>query len=119
MNKHIKKEILVALGLVVISFFCMFTTMPPMMYVGVHIIAVILFILFAIMIWRSKAQDERESMNKALSSDIAFTAGGVMLGIAMIYQISTDGHIDIWIMVTLATMILARVVSQIWLNKNN
>ena len=118
MNTHTKKEILLAIGMLIIAGMCLFYAMSPMMYLGIHIIAITLFILFAIIIWTGKTIDEREYMHRALSSDIAFTVGGVMLGIAMIYQLYVDMHIDVWIVVTLAVMIIARVASQLWLGKN-
>lgn len=96
----------------------MFYQMSDMMYIGVHGIAIALFIMFAIIIWRSKPTDEREAQHRATSSDIAFTVGGALLAIAMIYQIYVDMKIDVWLMTTLAGMVIARVIGRLWLNKN-
>jgi len=118
MNKTLTKELLVAIGMIIIAGFCMFSAMKPMMYLSTHIIAIVLFLLFAFIIWRSKVTDEREAHHKATSADIGFTTGGIMLGIGMIYQIYTMGKIDVWLMATLSIMIVARVIAQLWLNKN-
>ena len=114
-----KKEILLALSTFILAGFCMFYTMNPMMYVGVHTIAIVIFILFAVLVWQSKPQDEREEQHKILSSDIAFTVTGILLATAMVYQISTEMKVDVWLMITLTGMISARVISRIWLEKNN
>ena len=118
MNSNIKKELVVAVLMIVVALLCLFYSMSPMMYVGVHLGAIIIFIIFAVLIWTAKSIDERDYMNRALSSDIAFTVGGVMLGIAMMYQMYTSMKVDLWILVTLSTMILVRVGSQIWLEHN-
>ena len=118
MNSNIKKEIIVAVLMIVVALLCLFYSMSPMMYVGVHIGAIIIFIFFAVLIWTGKSIDERDYMHRALSSDIAFTVGGVMLGIATMYQMYTSMKVDVWILVTLSTMILVRVGSQIWLEHN-
>jgi len=119
MNKHIKKEIFLAALMFIIAGMCLFYAMSPMMYVGTHVIAIVIFVIFSILIWTAKSIDERDYINRALSSDIAFTVGGVMLGIAMLYQIYVDMKVDVWILITLSTMLLVRVISQVWLDRNN
>ncbi len=119
MNKQIKKEILVGIMMVFIAILCVFYAITPVMYLTTHIIAIGFFVLFSFMIWQTKPSDERASKHRAISSDVAFTVGGTFLGIAMMFQIYDQGKIDVWLMVTLASMILSRIISQIWLNKNN
>lgn len=114
-----KKEIYLTIGTLIIAGLCMFWTMTPALYVGVHALAIALFIVFAILIWRDTSSDEREERNKALSSDIAFTVTGALIGIAMIYQIYTSMQIDVWLMAILAGMVLSRVAARFWLEKNN
>ena len=119
MNTHIKKEIFLAILILVIAGMCLFYAMSPMVYVGSHLVAILVFIVFAILIWTAPSLDERDYLNRALSSDIAFTVGGIILGIGMLYQMYVDMKVDVWIVVTLATMILARVASQIYLDRNH
>ena len=119
MNTHTTKEIAVAILMIIVAGICMFYAMTPMMYLTVHIIAIGFFVLFAITIWRTMPIDEREAAHRAISSDIAFTIGGVLLGIGMMYQIYTEGHIDVWLIAVLASMVIARAVSQVWLDKHN
>lgn len=119
MNTHIKKEILLAVGTFLIAGFCMFYEMTPAMYVGTHAAVIGIFILLAVLTWQAKATDEREQQHKAISSDIAFTVAGSLLAIGMMYQIYTEMQIDPWLMTVLTGMISARVISRIWLDKNN
>lgn len=114
-----KKEIILTIGMLAVAGLCMFSSMTPMMYVGVHALAIFLFVLFAVAVWREKSVDEREERHKAVASDLAFTVTGALIGIAMIYQIYTDMKIDVWLMAILAGMILSRVATRYWLNKHN
>ena len=119
MNKHIKKEIFVALGMLLITGACLVYEMEPLVYAISHALLVFLFIVFAIMTWNEKTNDERSLQHRIQSSDIGFTVGGIVLGITMVLQILDKGFIDIWIIITLSSMIVARVISQLWLDKHN
>lgn len=119
MNKHIKKEIFVALGMLLITGACLVYEMKPLMYVISHALLVFLFIVFAIIIWNEKITDERSLQHRIQSSNIGFTVGGIILGITMVLQILNKGFIDIWVIITISSMIVARVISQIWLDKHH
>ena len=118
MNSLIKKEIALALGSIVIVCLSIFCKMNPGMYVSIHGVIIALFVLFSILIWQGKAVDEREEQHKAVSADVAFTVGGALLAMAMVYQIYHEMSIDIWLVITLGGMIFSRVIARVWLDKN-
>lgn len=119
MNKNIKKEILTTLAILSFSLLCIFSPTTSPLYTWFHLLFIALFIIFALNLWNSKTHDEREQINKTRSSDAAFVAGGLLSGIAIMYQIYTQGQVDIWIMIILSTMLIVRILSQIWFNKHN
>jgi len=118
MNALVKKEIALALGSILIVCLSIFWKMHPSMYVSIHGVIIALFVLFSILIWQGKAADEREEQHKAVSAEVAFTVGGAILAMAMVYQIYHHMSIDIWLVVALGGMIFSRVIARVWLEKN-
>ena len=85
--------------------FWMPTILLMMMVLGL----VVVFAIFASFIWRENTRDERESLHKMMAGRIAFLAGTALLVIGIIVQ-SFKHEIDFWLVMTLGTMIFAKIV---------
>jgi amino acid transporter len=69
---------------------------------------VVAFAIFAIFIWRERGQDEREEMHFSFAGRIGFLAGSSVLVIGILVQ-SFRHALDLWLVVTLGIMVLAKV----------
>ena len=93
--------------------------MPDMAHVTILICAVILFGVFASFILREKPVDERDDTHRMLAGRNAFLTGAAVLVIGIIYQkFSGTGEVDIWLIVTLVVMILAKISSRLYSDSN-
>ncbi|HWA32086.1 MAG TPA: hypothetical protein VG694_01395 [Candidatus Paceibacterota bacterium] len=91
--------------------------MPNMMLVGMLALLLVLFGIFAGFILREKTFDERDSAHKTLAGRNAFLAGSfiLMLGIAI------EGYmhaVDPWLVIALVVMVLAKLFTRSWADKN-
>ena len=77
----------------------------------------LLFAIFALFVWREKASDEREGLNRMRAGRIAYLvmSGIVTLGIGT--QTFTH-HVDPWLVATLAAAVLAKAAASYW-SKNH
>lgn len=71
------------------------------------------FLAFVGLIWRERAQDEREALHMQLSGRISFFVGTALLVIGILWQATTH-NIDPWLIYALASMVLAKVISRIF-----
>jgi Na+/proline symporter len=77
------------------------------------IIFVLIFVVFAGLVWKEKARDEREEFHKLNAGRISFLVGTSVLVLGVVYQ--SFGHdIDPWLVATLAGMIFAKVAARIY-----
>lgn len=74
---------------------------------------VILFCIFASFIWKENARDERENLHKMIAGRIAFLAGSAVLVIGIVLQ-SLSHQLDVWLVITLVVMILAKAAGLIY-----
>ena len=89
--------------------FWMPTILLMMMVLGL----VVVFAIFASFIWRESARDERESLHKMMAGRIAFLAGTAVLVIGIIVQ-SFKHKLDLWLVLALGAMILAKIIGLIY-----
>lgn len=91
--------------------------MPPpivnMLVVGLLLI----FGLFSIYIWKERKGDERENYHKILSGHLAFLTGSSILVIGIAYQ-ELNHALDPWLVFALIGMVIAKVISHIYSDKN-
>lgn len=87
--------------------------MPPPTYMIAIVGVAITFLIFAIFIWREKVHDEREELQRHIASRFAYLAGCTTLVGEIIYQ-SLHHTIDIWPVITLGAMILAKIVGGLY-----
>ena len=87
--------------------------MPPVLLMMMVLGLVVVFSVFASFIWRENARDEREGLHKMIAGRIVFLAGTAILVTAIIFQ-SFKHELDFWLVLTLGTMILAKIAGLIY-----
>lgn len=91
--------------------------MPDMMVVGMLVLALVFFGIFASFILREKVIDERDAVHETLAGRNAFLAGSaVIIAGVMIEGYTHD--VDPWLVITLVVMIVAKMATRIWSDKN-
>ena len=116
MENNFLQEIIVSLVLIVllILFLNPFELwMPPVLLMMMVLGLVVVFAIFASFIWKENSRDEREGLHKMIAGRIAFLAGTAVLVAGIIVQ-SFKHELDFWLVLTLGTMILAKIISLIY-----
>ncbi len=81
------------------------------------VLALVLFGIFASFILREKIVDERDTVHETLAGRNAFLAGSAVL----ILGIVVEGYahtVDPWLVATLTVMIVAKIATRLWSDKN-
>jgi hypothetical protein len=73
----------------------------------------VVFALFASFFLREVVVDERDEVHRSLSGRVAFLVGSAVLLLGITVQIEMS-HLDIWLVVTLVAMILAKLIARIY-----
>lgn len=73
----------------------------------------VLFALFASLFLREKAEDERDEKHRSLAGRVAFLVGSVVILIGITVQVRS-GDVDSWLVLTLVSMIFAKIVTRIY-----
>ncbi len=91
--------------------------MPDMMLAGLLIIALAVFGLFAAFTVREKHRDEREAHHRIVAGRGAFIAGTTLLAMGMVVQ-SFHHAVDPWLFITFMVMIIAKISTRSYIDKN-
>lgn len=91
--------------------------MPDMMVMGILATALVLFGIFASFILREKTFDERDSMHRTLAGRNAFLSGSAVLMLGIIIQGYTHS-VDSWLVFALVVMIVVKIFTRIWSDRN-
>ena|SRR5215469_10495526 len=91
----------------------MYLLMPKGMYPLITPLLLALLIIFAGILWKERPGDEREHLHKFMASRSAYFAGIVVLIIAIALQ-SIHREIDIWLIITVCIMLLAKIAGIIY-----
>jgi len=91
--------------------------MPDMMVMCMLAATLGLFAVFASFILRETVIDEREDQHRTLAGRNAFLAGAGVLTLAIVIQGYTH-IVDPWLVVTLIVMIVVKIGTRIWSDKN-
>jgi hypothetical protein len=91
--------------------------MPDMMVMAMLALALVLFGIFASFILREQTVDERDNVHRTLAGRNAFLAGSAVLMIAIVIQ-GYSHTVDPWLVITLIVMILVKIVTRMWSDKN-
>lgn len=92
--------------------------MPPSFIMLIVVALILIFGVFSVYIWNERKGDERENYHKILSGHFAFLTGSVILVIAIAYQ-ELNSRLDPWLVFALIGMIIAKILSQYYSDKNN
>ena len=120
MKNKTLKEIIVPLTLVVLAVLLLnpfHFWMPDMMVMGMLATLLVLFGIFASFILKEKAFDERDDMNRSLAGRNAFLAGSAILMLGIVIQ-GYSHSIDPWLVVALIVMIIVKIFTRFWSDKN-
>ena len=92
--------------------------MPNMMQTAALTLAAALLVVFAGLILREGAGDEREMLHRMRAGRAAFLSGIATLTIALVYQGFTH-TIDLWIPLTLGIMVGAKLITRVRADRAN
>ena len=91
--------------------------MPDMMVMVMLAFALVLFGIFASFVLREKVFDERDSLHRTLAGRNAFLAGATILMLGIVIQ-GYSHAVDPWLVVALISMIIAKIITRIWSDRN-
>lgn len=91
--------------------------MPDMMVLGMLAVALVLFGIFASFILREKSVDERDELHKSLAGRNAFLTGSGILMLGIVVQGYTH-TVDPWLVLTLISMVIVKIMTRHWSDKN-
>jgi peptidoglycan/LPS O-acetylase OafA/YrhL len=118
--KNNLKETIVTLALIIIAVLLLnpfHFWMPDMMVMCMLATALALFGAFASFILREKSEDEREAQHRTLAGRNAFLVGAGILTLGIVVQGYTH-TVDPWLVATLIGMIVVKIGTRIWSDKN-
>jgi hypothetical protein len=114
------KETIVTLALIVTAILLLnpfHFWMPDFIVMCMLLIILGLFAIFAIFILREKVIDERDSQHRTLAGRNAFLAGSGILTLGIVIQGYTHS-LDPWLVITLIVMVVVKIATRIWSDKN-
>lgn len=120
MKNKILKEIIVPLALIVLAILLLnpfHFWMPDMMVVGMLAILLVLFGIFASFILKESIFDERDDVNRSLAGRNAFLGGSAILMLGIVVE-GYSHKIDPWLVITLIVMIIVKIGTRFWSDKN-
>jgi hypothetical protein len=118
--KNNLKETIVTLSLIIIAVLLLnpfHFWMPDMMVMCLLAITLGLFAVFASFVLRETVVDERENQHRTLAGRNAFLAGAGVITLGVVVQGYTHS-VDPWLVVSLVVMIVVKIGTRIWSDKN-
>jgi hypothetical protein len=91
--------------------------MPDMMVFVILAFALVIFAIFSSFILREKVFDERDMLHRTLAGRNAFLAGSTILMLGIVIQ-GYSHSVDPWLIVALIAMIITKIITRIWSDKN-
>ncbi len=88
-------------------------TMPESVVSMLTVGIIVAFFIFAGFVFREKTMDEREAAHLLRAGRFAYLSGMGVLVVAIIVQ-ATQHEIDIWLVLSLCVMLLAKISSRIY-----
>ena len=119
MKNNLKETIItVCLVLIAVLFLNPFGFwMPDVFVMCMLLVALVLFGVFAGFILREKVRDERDATHRALAGRNSFLVGSAVLMLAILVQ-EYNKALDPWIVFVFIAMIITKVATRIWSDKN-
>ncbi|MDP2789286.1 MAG: hypothetical protein Q8O46_04585 [bacterium] len=91
--------------------------MPDMMVIFMLAVALVLFGIFASFILREKTFDERDSFHRTLAGRNAFLAGSGILLLGIVIE-GYSHQVDAWLVFALIVMIIVKIGTRVWADRN-
>ena len=91
--------------------------MPDMMVTGILIMILLAFSIFAAFVLNEKAGDEREGIHRLIAGRSAFLIGSAILMLGIVVQ-APSHTVDVWIVLALVAMIIVKIVSRNYSDRN-
>ncbi len=88
--------------------------MPESLVYGLLALLFVVFVAYALLVWRETAQDEREVMHRAMAGRIAYIAGSATLVLGIIYQAHYEHHVDPFLIGALVVMTVAKYLGHMY-----
>lgn len=114
------KEIIVSFLLVVLAILLLnpfHFWMPSIAVICMLVVMLVLFGIFASFILREKITDERDSLHRTFAGRNAFLAGSGIAILGIIIQAYAHA-VDPWLVATLVGMIIVKLGTRAWSDKN-
>ncbi len=118
--KNNLKETLVTVALIAIAILLLnpfHFWMPDVMVMSMLVGALVLFGIFASFILRERTADERDNQHKTLAGRNAFLAGSGILMLGIVIQGYTHS-VDPWLVIALIGMVVVKIITRVWSDKN-
>ena len=90
--------------------------MPTTLFMTVNGILVAVTALYAGVLWREKAQDERDALHRMVAGRAAFIAGVAVLVIGITVQ-TFQHHVDPWLIGALVVTVLAKIIGHLYADR--
>ena len=116
MKEIITAGILVALLLVIANPFHVW--MPSMMVMLILVCLFAAFSVFAVFMLREHPRDEREALHRMLAGRVGFLSGAGVLTVAIIVE-ELQETLDIWLVIALVVMIVAKMGARMYSDRNH
>ncbi len=84
--------------------------MPLQVHVSALACVAVALFVFALMVWREQAMDEREVAHRNFAGRIAYLSGVVIAVVGIMVQ-SMRHAVDIWLVITLLCMVIAKFLA--------
>ena len=119
MKNNIKETIvtvcLIAIAILLLNPFHFW--MPDMMVMAMLAFALVIFGIFASFILREKVFDERDIIHRTRAGRNAFLAGATILMLSIVIE-GYSHSVDPWLVIALIAMIIVKITTRIWSDKN-
>lgn len=87
--------------------------MPSMAMSATLLILVVVFIIFAIFVWKERARDEREEQHRLISGRVSFLCGAGVLVLGIVVE-TFHNRVDPWLLLALTIMVLAKIGTRLY-----
>ena len=113
-------EFFVATALVVILILIlnpMHFWMPDMAHVTVLGLLLVIFVAYAAFALREEIVDERDALHRMFAGRAAFITGTTILTLGVFFG-ALEGEVDKWLVFTLVGMIIAKLATRLYTDRN-
>lgn len=110
---------LILIAFIALCFYPLQQLLMPTMFSSIILIGLaIVFVIFAIFVWREKPQDEREEKHRLIAGRVGFLVGAGILVAGIVIE-TLKHELDSWLLLTLAAMILGKLLATLYYQTKN